>query len=462
MEGRLNLSKKEQYKIVVLSRLAEQEITLAEAARRMEVSYRQAQRLQIRFAEHGNAGLVHRSRDKPSGRQRCPEEKEIILAIYDEHYPDFGPTHASQMLKTRQGLLVEPETLRQWLIASGKHIVRSRRARHRSWRERKAKFGEMVQMDGSVHDWFEGRGPRCFLIVMIDDASNRVLMRFAKEETTIAVMDTLEAWVTTYGIPETLYVDRKNVYVTSRAPTLEEQLDKIAPATQFGNACRKLGIEIIAAQSPQAKGRVERCNGTLQKRLIKEMRLDNISSIEEGNDYLKTWREGFNKRFEKPARSQADAHRSLNEAVDLQSVFCHEEARTLAKDWTIQFESRMFSVSANQDKGTTLPKSGSRLTVQRLRDGTVRLLMKGQLLHSTEVNVKHRAMQRQAEKEAVAALPKAPAKPYSPAQDHPWRADAAHKPEHHTKRRSQNDILTELADRTLGIPEQMIGMVNHP
>ena len=462
MEGRLYLSTKEQYKIVVLSRLAEQEMTLAEAARRMEVSYRQAQRLQIRFTEHGNAGLVHRSRDKPSGRQRCPEEKQAILTICSEHYSDFGPTHASQMLRTRQGMLVEPETLRLWLIASGKHIVRSRRSKHRSWRERKARFGEMVQMDGSVHDWFEGRGPRCFLIVMIDDATGRVLMRFAKEETTLAVMDTLEAWVTRYGIPETLYVDRKNVYVTSRAPTLEEQLDKITPVTQFGNACRKLGVQIIAAQSPQAKGRVERCNGTLQKRLIKEMRLDNICSIEEGNEYLKSWTEEFNRQFEKPARSQVDAHRILDEAIDLQSVFCHEEVRTLAKDWTIQFESRLFSVSANQDNGTTLPKSGSRLTVQRLRDGTVRLFMKGQQLRSTEVNIKHRAMQRQAEKEAAAALPKAPAKPYSPAQDHPWRGDAGHKPEHYIKRRSQNDILTELADRMLGIPEKMLGMEDHP
>ena len=238
----------------------------------MGVTYRQAKRVWRRYRVEGDAGLVHRSRGRPSPRSKPSELRQRVLARYEERYGDFGPTLAAEYL-AGEGLGVDHETLRRWLIAEGTRKVRRRGQRHRAWRERKACFGMMVQLDGSHHDWFEGRRAQAVLMVMVDDATNQVWAQFSEAETTRASYDVLEGWVRQRGLPQSLYVDRDSIYRCEGVGSVAEQLAGQAPQTQFGRAMGQLGVELILANSPQAKGRVERMNGVLQDRLVKALRL---------------------------------------------------------------------------------------------------------------------------------------------------------------------------------------------
>ena len=244
--------------------------------------------------KEGDKGLIHRNRGRPSNRRKAPEVKEMALALYREQYWDFGPTLAAEKLVERDGYEVNHETLRRWLLAAGLWKRQRNRPKHRQWRERKAHFGELVQMDGSHHRWFSGQEDKDCLMDMVDDATGRTLALMSEEETTVAAMRVLWAWVEKYGIPKALYVDWKNVYVTQREPTLEEQLSGELPLTQFGRACKKLGIEILPANSPQAKGRVERKHGVYQDRWVKELRLAGIRDIEGANQSLLGFTESLN------------------------------------------------------------------------------------------------------------------------------------------------------------------------
>jgi hypothetical protein len=264
----LSMSQKERKRLTVLASVKECQLTLKAASQLLALSYRQAKRVWRRYRDLGDEGLVHRLRGKPSARRTDPQLREKILARFKEKYPDFGPTLAAEYL-SKDGLAVDHETLRRWLLADGTRKVRRRGQQHRQWRERKPCFAAMVQLDGSDHDWFEGRAPRSVLMVMVDDATGRVWAQFFDAETTHASYDMLEGWTRRHGLPQSLYVDRDSIYRCEAIGTIAEQLAGKAPQTQFGRAMEQLGVELILANSPQAKGRVERMNATLQDRRSK-------------------------------------------------------------------------------------------------------------------------------------------------------------------------------------------------
>jgi len=413
MKGHLLMSVKERQRLLVVERVTRDEMTIDEASRSLGLTYRQVQRLLSRFRTEGDVGLVHRARGQPSSRRKPADFRASVLKLYKEQYPDFGPTLAAETMAHRDQVLVNPETLRLWLIQEGLWQARKQRLKHRTWRPRKACFGELVQLDGSVHDWFEERGARCFLMSMVDDATGTTLLHFAPEETTLAAMQVLESWIHHYGVPAALYSDQKMVYLTKRKPTLTEELRGAEPKTQFGRACFQLGIALTYAHSPQAKGRVERKHGVCQDRLVKAMRLAGIRDLDAANAFLPEWLAGFNRRFAKAAHSKTDLHRPLPDELCLKSIFCRHEERTIQNDWTIRYNSRWLQVFS--DNSHPLPKSGSRVIVEARRDGSLCLRYKDQPLIFRELE--QRPMRHPAIKARAAP---APAKP--PRADHPWRS----------------------------------------
>ncbi len=236
--------------------------------------------------------------------------------------------------------------------------------KHRSRRERRACFGEMVQMDGSPHDWFEGRGPKCVLMDLVDDATSRTHAKFFKEETTVAAFESFGEWIELYGVPRSVYVDRDSIYRSDRPVTTAEELAGEVPLTQFGRAMKELGVTLIKAHSPQAKGRVERQNRTMQDRLVKEMRLAGISTMEAGNTFLKEdFLPKMNARQVVAARRRADAHRRLARGVKLREVLCFAEERVVGQDWCVRYESRWFQIDRAHER---LQLAGRRVTVRHL------------------------------------------------------------------------------------------------
>ena len=250
MRGHLMMSGKERQRLLVLSRVRDQGMSLKKAAKVLSVSYRQTRRIYKRFIDEGDQGLVHKSRGKTSGRGFDLRVKQTVIDLYKNKYDGFGPTLAAEKMLEEDSIVLDHETLRRWLIKNGLLKRRRKRPSHRKRREPKAHFGELIQMDGSHHLWFEDHSFESCLMNMVDDATKTTLSLMDKEETTEVSMRLLLAWIDKYGIPETLYVDRKNVFVTDREPTLEEQLKGETPLTHFGRACKKLGIQIIIANSP--------------------------------------------------------------------------------------------------------------------------------------------------------------------------------------------------------------------
>jgi hypothetical protein len=269
----------------------------------------------------------------------------------------------------------------------------------------------MVQLDGSHHDWFEGRAPRCVLMVMVDDATGRLWAQFFEEETTHASYDIFEGWVRRWGLPQSLYVDKDSIYRCEGLGSIAEQMAGKEPQTQFGRAMEQLGVELILADSPQAKGRVERMNGTLQDRLVKALRLDGISDMAKANEFLaKKFLVGFNRKFEVKPASQADAHRGIPRELD--QVLSWEEERVVQKDWTVVQKNQWYQVDRQHEP---LSLAGKKVIVRTLRDGTVQLERQGVKLRFQRLPERP---QRVVEKKAVAKAIEAPVKP---AEGHPWR-----------------------------------------
>jgi hypothetical protein len=385
------------------------QLSLVAAAPLMAVSYRQAKRIWRRYQDRGDGGLVHLGRGRAGNRSKDAKLRQRVLARYEDRYPDFGPTLAAEHL-AGEGLLVDHETLRRWLLAKGLWQPKRRRQQHRQWRERRACFGELVQMDGSHHDWFEGRRGRAVLMVMIDDATNRTYARFSEEETTRAAYDTFEGYVRRYGLPQALYVDRDSIYRTEREPSVSEQLAATPPLTQFGRAMKQLGVRIELAYSPQAKGRVERRNGLLQDRLVKELRLAGISDLAAANRFLEEkFLPELNRRFWVKPAQEADVHGVAPR--DLAERLSWEEERVVQRDWTVVWQGRWFQIEAEHE-GLCLV--GRAVTVRHLRDGAVQVLRAGQKLRCREL----------AQRPAAPPKPKPPrarACPNKPVAAHPWR-----------------------------------------
>ncbi len=404
------MKRRERERLVEMELVAGGRESLVEAGRRLGLSYRQVKRVWARFRAGGAEGLVHRGRGRVSNRAKSEAEREACLAIYREELVGFGPTLAAEKLLER-GYEVDHETLRRWLLRDGQWKVRRRPVRHRRWRERKAHFGELVQLDGSFHRWFGDERYPC-LMNMVDDATGTTLAFFSGEETTEAAMRLLWMWIERYGVPRALYTDRKSVYVTNREATREEELAGREPMTAFGLACRRLGIEIITATSPQAKGRVERSHGVYQDRLVKELGLRRVTTLEGANQLLREgFIDGLNQRFAKPAASACDLHRPVPEGVALEDIFVIEETRQVNNDWTVKWEGRWYQLQRGK---ATLPPAKGTVTVQRRLDGTRRILYRGESVDFEEVG----APQRSRQPSSLGPQPRVSA---SPAADHPWR-----------------------------------------
>ena len=403
------MSRRERDRLTMMARVKQRALTLVAAAGLLGLGYRQAKRVWQRYRTQGDAGLVHRSRGRPSGRGLAPTVRERVLLRCEERYPDFGPTLAAEYL-AREGLGVEHETLRRWLIATGVRTVRRRRQRHRQWRERKACLGAMVQLDGSHHDWFEGRRAPCVLMVMVDDATNRVGAQFFAEETTRASYDVFESWVRQHRLPRRLYVDRDSIYRCEGLGSVADPLAGKAPQTQFGRALEALGVKLSLANSPQAKGRVERMNGVLQDRLVKALRLAGINDLAGANRFLaETFLPAFNRQFNVVAASSADVHGAVPRELD--EGLSWEEARVVQRDWTVAHGGRWYQLDRQHE---ALSLAGRKVIVRTLRDGQVQLVHRGTKLRWRALPA--RPVRRHPE--SVQAV-RRETKP--PAPEHPWR-----------------------------------------
>jgi len=371
MAGKLPMGQKELLRSRVLNLVVEGSITLVEASVKLKVSYRQAKRLLARYRAQGEAGLLHRLLGQPSNNRLDTRLKQQAVDIYRDRYVGFGPTFACEKLLERDGLSISVETLRQALISEGLWQGKRRRRGYHARRQPRERFGELVQFDGSHHAWFEGRGPRCCLMNMVDDATGTTLAFLTPQETTNAAMELLQAWIKKYGIPQAVYCDRKNAFVIDREPTIHEQLNGIVPKSHFERACERLGIEVIVAYSPEAKGRVERNHAVYQDRFVKELRLAGINSIQAANDFLASdYLPAINARFARPPAHPEDGHVPLLVETDLQDVFCREETRVVSRDHIISFENRLYLVRKDQ---LPRPRPGERVTVRVWLDGTVHL-----------------------------------------------------------------------------------------
>ena len=336
-EERIELSQRERERLKVLHEVKRGHLRQREAAGRLQLSPRQVRRLLRRVKQEGDGGLMHRLRGRPSNRKIAACQQRRILAEVRRRYADFGPTLAAEQL-AQQGLRVSRETLRQWMMEAG--LWKARRQRLRPvhvWRERRAAFGELVMMDSSPLRWLEQRGPQLQLIAMIDDASSRFWGRFVEHDSTAENFRTLQGWLRRYGRPLALYTDKNSLFYTSRPTQWAEQLEDSPARTQFGRALHELGIEWIAAHSPQAKGRIERLFGTLQDRLVKQMRLAGVNTREQANRYLEeVFLPAWEQRFTVAPRQSQDAHRPLGREHRLEEILSVREPRSVANDYTVR------------------------------------------------------------------------------------------------------------------------------
>jgi len=400
------MSVKELRRVHVIHQVMEKKMRQVEAGVLLGVTDRQVRRLLKRVRAEGDDGLVHRGRGKSSNRVIDERVKARVLRVYGASYADFGPTLAAEKLSEREGIDLSDETLRLWLLAAGVTHFQRRKRPHRQWRVRKAHRGELVQMDGSHHAWLEDRGPACVLMGYIDDASGRVFARFYEYEGTIPAMDSFRRYIQRYGIPMTVYLDKHSTYKSPAAPTIEEQLEGRKPQSQFERAMSELGVAVMHANSPQAKGRIERLFKTFQDRLIKEIRLAGIDTIAAANRFLGRYLPIYSRRFSIPAANSADWHQPIPEGLEWERILCIKTERALRKDFTVAHNGRLYQVD------DTVRTAG--VTVEERVDGRMYLRHQGKTLRYHAIP---------ARSPRVRPATKLPGKPHivRPAADHPWR-----------------------------------------
>jgi hypothetical protein len=390
----------------VIQKVLEGIIKQGEAAEILSLSGRQIRRIVRRIRSEGSKGIIHRSRGKPSNRRIGDKIKERVINLYRSQYEGFGPTLASEKLLERNKIGISEETLRKWLIETGDWKKIRRHRKHRQWRERKAYDGEMVQMDGSHHDWLEGRGPWCVLMCYIDDATGRAFGRFYEYEGTMPAMESFKRYIQRYGLPMKVYLDKHTTYKSPAKPSIEDQLKDRPALSEFERALKELGVEVIHANSPQAKGRIERLFRTFQDRLVKEMRLRGIRTIEEGNRFLEEYLPGYNSRFSVCPREKEDFHRPVGRRVNLDGILCMKTQRVLRNDFTVAHHCKLYQV---EDHIST-----SKVMVQDRLDGSIRITYKERDLRFREIS--ERLVPEKKPSPVVNRR-----KPPSPSTDHPWR-----------------------------------------
>jgi transposase len=401
------MSIKEVERYEVFQRCQRGEISLRQAARLLKLSYRHTKREWKVYKEEGKEGLISKRRGKPSPRAFPAHLKREILGIIREDYSDFGPTLIVEKLEEREAKHISKETIRCWMIQANMWIPKeTKEKRIYQRRERRASEGELVQADGSDHKWFEDRAPRCTLLVAIDDATGNVMARFEHEETTAGYFRLMQEYVMRHGVPEALYTDRYSVFKVNHGK--EETL------TQFGRAMKELGVELIYARTPQAKGRVERTNGTLQDRLVKELRLHNISTIEEANAFLPEFLAKYNQKFGKKPRSAFNAHRPLKQKENLQHILCEQATRKISKDLEVSFEGQIYQIQAHNQRNRL---QGKQITIIRTLDGKLHMEYEGA---SLKYKI-HKEMPSSLIMDAKQLVAYKEKKKWRPPAKHPWK-----------------------------------------
>ena len=429
------MSLEELRRVEVLAGVRSKQLRVVDASRLMHVSYRQAKRLWKRYREEGAAGLKHRGAGRTSNRAYPRKFRQRVLALVREKYGGpvgerFGPTLAAEHLGAEDRLQVNAETLRHWMLEAGLWSRERKRRKHRRRRERKEHFGELVQMDGSFHAWLEERGPEGCLIDMADDATNTTLAQLGEQETIWAVADALRVWIEKYGVPLALYVDWKNLY--KRPATPAEQLRGEEPITQFGRMCWKLGIELIAASSPQAKGRIERIHGTHQDRLVKKLRRKGVVSHEAANVYLRSeYLPEHNRRFARAAARPEDYHRRAPRAAALDQIFRLESERVVSEDWVVRYANRYFQLEPQSHHQAP---ARSKVLVCEGRHGGMAIEYRGQALRWKEIPT---ASRPRAESEGPRAPLAAVRRKWVPPANHPWREAARRAAQQKAQRESE-------------------------
>jgi hypothetical protein len=341
----ITMSKKEVDRLRILHRVMDRQLTQVYGAKLLDITDRQVRNLLGKIRTHGDKGIAHGNRGREAPNKMPIKLEERIGRIIERKYPDFGPTLASEKLFELDGIKISKEKARRIMIAKGLWRVRRKRQRDvHQWRERKHYFGEMAQFDGSHHMWLEERGPKMVFMGYIDDATNHTFGRFYDYEGVYPAMDSLKHYIRLYGLPTSLYLDKLSTYKTIRQPDLDELLRGESAKTQFERAAKELGITIIHAHSPQAKGRVERLFGTLQDRLVKEMRLAKIKTLNKANKFLEIYLPRYNERFSKIAFKEGDLHNPLPDGVDLREIFCLKDIRTINNGYIVKYRGRMFLI----------------------------------------------------------------------------------------------------------------------
>jgi transposase len=408
-EDKIIMSQKESNRLYVIRQTIDKAITQDQAAEILGLTDRQVRRIAKSVRKEGNAGICHKSRGKRSHNRIADKIKDKATTLCRDTYKKFGPTHASEKLLKIHKIKVSDETLRGWFQEEDIPYKGRKKRPHRQWRPRKEYRGEMVQMDGSHHDWFEGRGPWCVLMGYVDDATGTVYARFYEYEGTLPAMDSFKRYIRLYGLPQSVYLDRHSTYKVTVKQTIEEELNDIQPMSHFEKSLAVLVVAVIHAYSPQAKGRVERLFETFQDRVVKEMRLAGVTNIAEGNAFLDGYLPEFNRMFAKEAAQQADFHRPVVNKRALDTILSIKTDRSLRNDFTIAHNKKLYQIKSNI--------RAKKVTVEERTDGTMRIVHNGQQLKY------HAIISRPVRQEKSAEKPRS-ITAWKPSDSHPWKNPA--------------------------------------
>jgi hypothetical protein len=404
-------SREELKRLYVVKKVIDRELSQIKAGELLGLSERQVRRIEERVLKEGEKGIVHRLRGRESVRKIDGRKQKQVIKVYRTKYAGFGPTLAVEKFKEIEGIEVSKETLRKWLIGEGLWERKRKNRGYRQWRERKEYLGEMVQVDGSHHAWLEGRGPKLVLMGYIDDATGRIYCRFYDYEGTWPVMDSFKRYVRKYGIPQSVYADRHSTYQSWRETRIKEELEGKDPQSEFGRALEELEVRLIAAYSPQAKGRVERLFGTLQDRLVKEMRLKGIKTKEEANEFLENgYLRQYNERFSVQAVKKQDLHQKVGK-IDLNRILCIKAVRAVRNDYTISYSGRLYQILEKTRAQT--------ITVEEQYNGTIKIYNDKEHLQYKEIVCRPydgKMVKKRKETQVEQA-----GKQWVPPADHPWR-----------------------------------------
>jgi transposase len=413
------MSKSELSRAELMQRLVDKRLTQREAASILDLSIRQLKRLLRGYRKDGPSSLISKKRGKASNHQLPAKLKDKALTLILSRYSDFGPTLAHEKLLELHDLHLSVESVRRLMIGAGLWVPKpARRPGIHPLRPRRSALGELVQVDGSPHDWFEGRAARCTLLVFIDDATGQLMqLHFAESETTLAYFEAVEHYILSHGKPRAFYSDKFSVFRPVRKEILKGEA-----ITQFGRAMKELDIEIICANTPQAKGRVERVNQTLQDRLVKELRLQQISSMQEANQYAAEFIRAFNKKFAVEAKSRANAHRKLSASERLERILVMKESRSLSKNLQLSYKGVIYQI---ETKRPTYTMRRATVRVRENSQGEINIEYKGKELAYKVYDRQPRQAEVKDAKQIQAAREYKPAnkgrKPYVPPADHAWR-----------------------------------------